>query len=216
MSQKSATTAVDGHIAKSSKTKGHGRQQAKSAGPLSEEELRRQQYITPEDVLRLEKATKDYLCSPAANVYGIDFMRFKIRDVESGATLFEVTKSDDEEGEDTPSEPPRYVKYHFPPQFLKLKRVGATVEFTVGGSEVRQLRMVERHYFKEKLLKSFDFDFGFCMPYSRNSCEHIYEMPELTPEEGQQKLYSTIRPFTPLVCLIIIRKKLSFFNPLPR
>ena len=90
------------------------------------------------------------------------------------------------------------------------------VEFTVGGSEVRQLRMVERHYFKEKLLKSFDFDFGFCMPYSRNSCEHIYEMPELTPEEGQQKLYSTIRPFTPLVCLIIIRKKLSFFNPLPR
>ena len=45
--------------------------------------------------------------------------------------------------------------------------------------------MVERHYFKNKLLKSFDFDFGFCMPFSRNSCEHIYEMPELTPEEGE-------------------------------
>ena len=58
----------------------------------------------------------------------------------------------------------------------------------MGGSEVRQLRMVERHYFKDKLLKSFDFDFGFCMPYSRNSCEHIYEMPELTPQEGQQLL----------------------------
>ena len=50
--------------------------------------------------------------------------------------------------------------------------------------------MVERHYFKNRLLKSFDFDFGFCMPYSRNSCEHIYEMPELTPEEG--KLYNII------------------------
>ena len=66
----------------------------------------------------------------------------------------------------------------------------SSVEFTVGGSEVRQFRMVERHYFKNRLLKSFDFDFGFCMPYSRNSCEHIYEMPELTPEEG--KLYNII------------------------
>ena len=66
MSQKSATTAVDGHTAKSSKTKGHGRQQAKSAGPLSEEELRRQQYITPEDVLRLEKATKGKASRPWA------------------------------------------------------------------------------------------------------------------------------------------------------
>ena len=45
--------------------------------------------------------------------------------------------------------------------------------------------MVERHYFRSKLLKSFDFDFGFCMPFSRNSCEHIYEMPELTSEEGE-------------------------------
>ena len=58
----------------------------------------------------------------------------------------------------------------------------------MGGSEVRQLRMIERHYFKDKLLKSFDFDFGFCMPYSRNSCEHIYEMPELTPQEGIEPL----------------------------
>lgn len=45
--------------------------------------------------------------------------------------------------------------------------------------------MVERHYFKNRLLKSFDFDFGFCMPNSRNSCEHVYEMPALTPEEGK-------------------------------
>lgn len=64
-----------------------------------------------------------YLCSPAANVFGIDFVKFKIRDVESGTTLFEVSK---DEEEDMASEPPRYVKYHFPPQFLKLKRIGAT------------------------------------------------------------------------------------------
>ena len=76
-------------------------------------------------------STIGYLCTPAANVYKIDFVRFKIRDIESGATLFEVTKSEDEEEEEENSEDAepratRYVKYHFPPQFLKLKRVGAT------------------------------------------------------------------------------------------
>lgn len=60
-------------------------------------------------------------------MYKIDFVRFKIRDMESGATLFEVTKSEEEDGDDDgPQETPRYVKYHFPPQFLKLRRIGAT------------------------------------------------------------------------------------------
>lgn len=74
-------------------------------------------------------SSSGYLCTPAANVYKIDFVKFKIRDMESGSVLFEVTKSE-EEGEeeegDTPHESPRYVKYHFPPQFLKLRRIGAT------------------------------------------------------------------------------------------
>ena len=66
-------------------------------------------------------------------MYAIDFVKFKIRDIESGATLFQVTKSEeeDEEGEgeganDTPHEPTRYVKYQFPAEFLKLRRIGAT------------------------------------------------------------------------------------------
>lgn len=34
----------------------------------------------------------DYLCSPEDNVYNIDFTRFKIRDMETGTVLFEITK----------------------------------------------------------------------------------------------------------------------------
>ena len=34
----------------------------------------------------------DYLCAPEANVYEIDFTRFKIRDLDSGAVLFEIAK----------------------------------------------------------------------------------------------------------------------------
>jgi hypothetical protein len=37
--------------------------------------------------------------------------------------------------------------------------------------------MIERHYFRDQLIKSFDFDFGFCPPNTRNSIEHIYDMP---------------------------------------
>lgn len=34
----------------------------------------------------------EYLCSPEANIYDIDFVRFKIRDWESGTVLFEIAK----------------------------------------------------------------------------------------------------------------------------
>ena len=53
-------------------------------------------------------------------------------------------------------------------------------EFTVGPQPLNSFRMIERHYFQEHLLKSFDFDFGFCIPNSRNTCEHIYEFPQLS------------------------------------
>lgn len=48
--------------------------------------------------------------------------------------------------------------------------------------------MIERHYFRDRLLKNFDFEFGFCIPNSKNTCEHIYEFPPLDIDEGQ---YST-------------------------
>lgn len=56
------------------------------------------------------------------------------------------------------------------------------VEFTVGTKAVENFRMIERHFFRDRLLKTFDFEFGFCIPHSRNTCEHIYEFPPLTPE----------------------------------
>lgn len=111
--------------------------------------------ITPEYVLKLTKITDDYLCSPDANIYDIDFTRFKIRDMESGAVLFEIAKpsaSESAQSTDISSVPTeggnsvasvnddhvneeeevlepnagRYVRYQFTPQFLKLKTVGAT------------------------------------------------------------------------------------------
>ncbi|KAK5976221.1 hypothetical protein GCK32_019698, partial [Trichostrongylus colubriformis] len=91
---------------------------------------------------------------------------------------------DASEREDQPTEAARYVRYRFSEDFLHLKRVGATVEFIVGNKPINKFRMVERHFFKDRLLKSFDFEFGFCIPNSKNTCEHIYEFPHLSPELG--------------------------------
>uniref|UniRef100_A0A2K5YRP4 Protein unc-119 homolog A n=1 Tax=Mandrillus leucophaeus TaxID=9568 RepID=A0A2K5YRP4_MANLE len=129
----------------------------------------------------------DYLCSPEENIYKIDFVRFKIRDMDSGTVLFEIKKPPASERlpinrRDLDPNAGRFVRYQFTPAFLRLRQVGATVEFTVGDKPVNNFRMIERHYFRNQLLKSFDFHFGFCIPSSKNTCEHIYDFPPLSEE----------------------------------
>eukprot|EP00118_Oscarella_pearsei_P028899 m.3225 g.3225 ORF g.3225 m.3225 type:complete len:224 (+) comp9153_c0_seq1:48-719(+) len=172
------------------------RQKAKKAGGvLSEEDLQKKTIITPTDVVKLGKMTKDYLCRPEDNAYGIEFTKFRIRDMSTGAMLFEVGKAveDDDtppsaEGGEADPNAGRYVRYEFPPQFLRLRQIGATVEFVVGQKPVEKFRMIERHYFRDQLLKSFDFEFGFCIPGSTNTCEHIYEFPKLSEEQIQDMI----------------------------
>ena len=72
--------------------------------------------------------------------------------------------------------------------FFRLQKVGATVDFGVGPQPVKEFRMIERHFFRNKLLKSFDFDFGFCIPESKNTVEHIYDFPKLDPETVRQMI----------------------------
>ncbi|XP_026113938.1 protein unc-119 homolog A [Carassius auratus] len=152
----------------------------------TEEVLLKSTEITPEDVLGLQKITDNYLCGPEQNIHKIDFTRFKIRDMETGTVLFEITKPPTtESGEgrtDFDQNAGRFVRYQFTPAFLRLRQVGATVEFTVGDVPINNFRMIERHYFRGQLLKSFDFEFGFCIPSSKNTCEHIYEFPPLSED----------------------------------
>jgi len=155
--------------------------------PIQETDLSTLTTIRSSHVLRLNRVTEDYLCPPEANVYGIDFTRFKIRDIDTSTTLFEIAKPmgveqceiRDGETEEIDPNAGRFVRYQFTPQFLKLKTVGATVEFSVGDKPLKNFRMIERHFFRDQHLKTFDFNFGFCIPNSKNSCEHIYEFPGL-------------------------------------
>lgn len=142
--------------------------------------------VTPEDVLSLESATEAYLCPLSANTYNIEFLGFKLRDIDSEVVLFEVRKPPEEELPPDCDESSRFIRYNFPAVVLNLRNVGATIEFSVGDKSVSHFRMIERHYFRNHLIKSFDFDFGFCMPNTTNTCEQIYEMPELSPQEMKE------------------------------
>uniref|UniRef100_A0A8C6VFJ4 Protein unc-119 homolog A n=1 Tax=Naja naja TaxID=35670 RepID=A0A8C6VFJ4_NAJNA len=109
--------------------------------------------------------------------------------MESGTVLFEITKppaSEREHGGKKATNAGRF--YQFTPAFLRLRQVGATVEFTVGEKPIGHFRMIERHYFRDQLLKSFDFQFGFCIPSSKNTCEHIYEFPQLSEDLIQEMI----------------------------
>lgn len=76
----------------------------------------------------------DYLCPKAANTFGIEFVRFKVRDMDSQQVLFEIAKpeeSDEGEAEDKAEggetdDTERFIRYEFPPQVLRLKTLGAT------------------------------------------------------------------------------------------
>lgn len=181
---------------KSGKKKNEGflSRKAKSRA-VTEEELLKKPFITVDDVNQLTKITEKYLCPPEANIYNIDFTRFKLRDMDSGNVLFEVCKPETPDSSQTNAgdEDPnggRFIRYQFTPSFLRLKNVGATVEFSIGEKAISKFRMIERHYFRDQLLKSFDFEFGFCIPNSRNTVEHIYEFPQLNQEQIREMVSS--------------------------
>lgn len=153
--------------------------------------------VTPEDVLLLSAPTSRFLCGLGANVYGIEFLKFTIRDMATNTTVFDVERERSEGPLPTNLSPEiefaaRSIRYQFSRAFLDYKTVGAKLVFAVGQQPLPNFRMIERHYMGNKLIKSFDFTFGFCIPNSTNSWEAIYDMPELTPEE---KEYIIANPF---------------------
>lgn len=148
---------------------------------------------TAEQVLEYRCPTSGYMCPLTANTYGLDFLSFRIRDYGTSKQLFEVARDPDAPPVDISQIPPemedqvRCISYDFGADFLNLEMIGTTLEFSVGPREVEEFRMIERHYFRDTLIKSYDFMFGFCIPNSTNTWEAIYDMPEL-PEDLQQAM----------------------------
>lgn len=185
-SKPSGTTVRTGTSGASSRSRAREKQRSKEQRRATEAELLGKDTVTPDDVLALERATDTHLCPVEANVYGLVFTKFRVRHIASDTVLFEVGGRAGEEQAEPLSpemaESSRDVDYVLPVDVLKLKRLGAMVEFRVGQRPIENFRMIEVHYFGDRRLKIFDFKFGFCIPGSVNTCEHMYELPDLDDE----------------------------------
>mmetsp|Transcript_4179 Transcript_4179/g.4281 ORF Transcript_4179/g.4281 Transcript_4179/m.4281 type:complete len:259 (-) Transcript_4179:288-1064(-) len=146
----------------------------------------RQAVVTPAEVIKLTRPTDGFLCPLSANTYGIEFLNFVISDYDSKKTIFEV-------GRDNPAPQDmsldfsyggedmyRKIRYDFSEDVLRLPLIQTSLQFAVGDNEVHDFRMIERHYFQNKLVKSFDFEFGFCIPSSVNTWDAVYSLPALS------------------------------------
>ena len=169
----------------------------------------RRDIITPKDVLRYKAPTRGFLCPLSANTYDIDFLRFSISNYDTKKVFFSVDKSNpsktlynsDEDTEELfnravlSEDAMRTIKYCFDVEVLKTEMIATNLVFSVGSQEVDEFRLIERHYFRDKLVKSYDFNFGFCIPNSVNTWEAIYSVPLLEEEIVEEMInnpYQTV------------------------
>ncbi len=82
------------------------------------------------------------------------------------------------------------VRYHFGPDFFHLRTIGTSLVFRVGSLPVKNFIMIERHYFRQQLIKSFKFSIPFCIPNTTNSLEAIYEIPDFSEEQRADMINS--------------------------
>ena len=144
--------------------------------------------ITPKDVLGITTITSNFLCPIQANIYKLRFGKFALKDMASNKVLYSVDPGYELKLVEDDSS--RLIQYVLPEAFLRLKTISIAVEFRINEEQIRSLRMIERHYFGDILLRSFDFTFGFCIPNSTNTWELIYDMPELSDKQIKEMVKS--------------------------
>lgn len=149
--------------------------------------------LSIDEIRGLSKYTDKFYCNLKDNTFKIKFVNFRVRDLDSGFVLFEV-KDDSIDPESSAIEEiddeNRIIRYHLGPDFLDLRNIGTLLKFSVGDQPIKDFLLIERHYFKDILIKSFEFKFDFCMPNSLNEWETMYEIPELDPEIKQKMIDS--------------------------
>eukprot|EP00928_Gymnodinium_smaydae_P018131 TRINITY_DN168_c0_g2_i1.p1 TRINITY_DN168_c0_g2~~TRINITY_DN168_c0_g2_i1.p1 ORF type:complete len:200 (-),score=40.08 TRINITY_DN168_c0_g2_i1:172-771(-) len=152
------------------------------------------QAYTPDFMNSLQTACDGYLLPLSGNTYSIQFTNFRIRCLDPGneCTIFDI------QGGSQPSPPPegiagtananRFIRYRFGSGLLDCQTIGTTLEFVNGPQEVRNFRMIERHYFRDQLVTSYDFTMPFVIPNTTNNWEMIYENPLAANEDWKAAL----------------------------
>ena len=108
--------------------------------------------FTPQDALAMDYPAPRFMCSRKANVFGVKFLDFRLRDADSGEILVEVSQEEremldamqEEEAksrgvEDSQDDEDRVVEYNFGPMFLEMKAIGMQVGIEIGEKPVKAI-----------------------------------------------------------------------------
>ena len=76
----------------------------------------------------------------------------------------------------------RTQDYNFPAEFFDTEIVSTFLKFKIGDKEIKNLTLIENHYYKEEIIAQYVFKFPFCSPNSVNTWEYVYELPKLPKE----------------------------------
>ncbi|KAH8074121.1 hypothetical protein JL721_2683 [Aureococcus anophagefferens] len=120
-------------------------------------------YEPMEELLRARgfaNVLKASLHASGANEYGIEFLSFVIQDYDSKLTIFEVSRDrplpiDFSMHDAMDPDSLRKINYELSEDFLRLPNISTTLVFSVGQEPLSDFRMIERHYFRDQLIKSY-------------------------------------------------------------
>ena len=142
--------------------------------------------VTPEMVLDLKCPTRKFLCPLTANAFGMDFVSITMKDYDTHDLLFEVTRDADQPSPTNAVEDPlRNIQYPlaFAENVNRLRAIQKQLVFSVGNQEVQEFRVINRFWFRSRLIGGFDFTFGNCLPGSTNTWDSVYLQSWLFDDE---------------------------------
>ena len=69
----------------------------------------------------------------------------------------------------------RILKHVFSAAFFKLKHLELNLQFKVITEEpLKDLVLIEKHFFRDQILSEFEFTFPACIPGSTNTWQYVY------------------------------------------
>ena len=156
--------------------------------------------MTFENALSLKIPTTSFMCQLKDNKYALQFLKFEIKDHETGEMYYEheqdplansemLINDDDYDPEVLKVfDSMRMINYTFSKAFLTSKEISSLLVFKVGDSPVSNLTIVDHFFFKNKLIKSFQFNFPFCAPNATNEWEYVYQFPKIEEAMKEEML----------------------------
>lgn len=151
---------------------------------------------TIDEISALTRPSEDYLCNLRDNSFCLQFLAFRLSDAETNEIYFQLENEelssaamlidDANIGEEEKKyiKEARRIEYVFPKKVLEREHISSFVRFKVGDRPVNELVLLEKHFYKDELLKEFKFTFPFCAPDSTNTWEFVYSLPKLTPTQA--------------------------------